>query len=49
MRVLTEKHNIKYYFVAHSYTLKKEDIVIEAMAKILDQIEARRTKDLELE
>lgn len=49
MRQLTIKHSIKKYLVAHSYTLEKDDMVVDALPKVEAMIEIRRQKDAELE
>lgn len=45
VRDLTLKYNIKNFFVAHSYTLNLEDVMLEALPKVEDQIAVRKQKD----
>jgi len=36
-----DKFTIKYFFVAHSYTLEKEDMMLDARTKVQEMIEVR--------
>lgn len=41
MKDLVEKHDIKKFLVAHSYTLNAEDMVLDARSKVEDQLYVR--------
>ena len=41
--------NVKKYLVAHSHTLNKEDLMIDAQHKVQKVLELREQKDKELE
>ncbi|TNV77656.1 hypothetical protein FGO68_gene2333 [Halteria grandinella] len=45
VRDLTIKLDIKKYFVAHSYTLTKDDIMLDGLAKVEELIASRKEKD----
>ena len=45
VRLLTIKHQIKKYLVAHSYTLNTEDMVVDALPKVEEYIRSRKEKD----
>jgi hypothetical protein len=46
---LVDQYDIKHFFVAHSYTLNKEDMMLDARSKVLEMISVREKKDQELE
>ena len=49
VKELVVKHQISRFFVAHSYTLDTEDMMLPALPKVTDQIRVREKKDQELE